>query len=127
MAEERVVPTGPRGAVRATDDGSRPTVQVGEHVDPRDTSPIARNEPRRDEDIPKFGGGGVRIKAERAFWPKEQPDMEQEHKAAREEQRPPVHREHVVREGEVAEIPNEEAMDLMERGIVKRHKDNRNG
>jgi hypothetical protein len=122
---DEIVPTGPRGAVRGSNEPNRgPIRTAGENPDPRDTSPTASAEPERDSDgVPKFGGGGVKVRAIRAFWPSEQPDNDRLNREARDNGTPPIHREHVVREGEVAEIPNDHAMDLLEKGVVERVKD----
>lgn len=124
MAEEKIVPTGPQGAVRATDDGSKPVRFAGENQSARDNTPTVKaDQDKKDSDVPKFGGGGQKIRMERDYWPKEQPDNQKLAQEAKGEGRAHVHQENRIRAGEVAEIPSDEAMDLIEDGHAKRVKD----
>src|SRR4051812_23078635 len=82
MAEQKDVPTGPKGGVRVTDDDSR-TVRSTQNVDPRDNAPTAdqheaqrrANDPQVDKQGHKsYGGGGQKLKFERDYWPAQQPE-----------------------------------------------------
>jgi hypothetical protein len=142
MAEEKVVPTGPKGAVKVSDDDSRTVRASGQNVDPRDNTPTAeqidaqraraaqKNQDgleRTKEGVVKYGGGGVKVQAIRDYWPEHQP----ENKFNPEDIDPTtgrprpllVHREHRIKAGEVAEIPSGEVDDLLEMGVVKRVKE----
>jgi hypothetical protein len=140
MAEEKVVPTGPKGAVRTTDDDSRTVRTSGQNPDPRDNTPTAEqqdarrretreaNEPETDKQGHKlYGGGGVKLKFERDYWPSQQPENKfdpNDLDPATGRPRPLlVHREHVIKAGEVASIPAEEADKLRDAGAAKSYKD----
>src|SRR4051812_42572726 len=82
MAEQKDVPTGPKGGVRVTDDDTR-TVRSTQNVDPRDNTPTAdqheaqrrANDPQIDKQGHKsYGGGGQKLKFERDYWPAQQPE-----------------------------------------------------
>ena len=134
MAEQKDVPTGPKGGVRVTDDDSR-TVRSTQNVDPRDNTPTAdqvearrrANEPEVDKQGHKtFGGGGVKLKFERDYWPAQQPEIKfdpNDLDPATGRPRIPVHREHVIKAGEVASVPSEEADKLRDLGAAKSYKD----
>src|SRR6478609_10544652 len=131
MAEQKDVPTGPKGGVRVTDDDSR-TVRSTQNVDPRDNTPTAdqvearrrANEPEVDKQGHKtFGGGGVKLKFERDYWPAQQPENKfdpNDIDPATGRPRPLlVHREHVIKAGEVASVTGEEAEKLRDAGVAK--------
>jgi hypothetical protein len=141
MAEQKDVPTGPKGGVRVTDDDSR-TVRSTQNVDPRDNTPTAdqheaqrrgaarkgANEPEVDKQGHKsYGGGGQKLKFERDYWPAQQPENKfdpEDIDPATGRPRPLlVHREHVIKAGEVASIPGEEADKLIEAGVARQHKE----
>lgn len=145
MAEEKVVPTGPQGAVRVTNDDSRTVRTSGQNPDPRDNTPTAeqiRDRQRRldeksaaknsdglertEDGTVKYGGGGTRVVLQRDYWPDNQPENKinpQDIDPATGRPRVPlVHREHRIRAGETAEIPSGEATDLIEAGVAKRVK-----
>jgi hypothetical protein len=139
MADEKVVPTGPKGAVRVTDDDSRTVRTSGQNPDPRDNTPTAeqqderrrqtqgKNEPQVDKQGHKsYGGGGVKLKFERDYWPTQQPEVKfdpNDLDPGTGRPRIPVHREHVIKAGEVASIPSEEADKLRDLGAAKSYKD----
>jgi hypothetical protein len=142
MAEEKVVPTGPKGAVRTSDDDSRPIRMSGQNPDPRDNTPTAEqqdearrrggakgeNEPTVDKQGHKsYGGGGQKLKFERDYWPAQQPENKfdpNDIDPATGRPRPLlVHREHVIRAGEIASVPGEEADKLIEAGAAKQYKE----
>src|SRR6476660_9104407 len=134
MAEQKDVPTGPKGGVRVTDDDSR-TVRSTQNVDPRDNTPTAdqvearrrANEPDVDKQGHKsYGGGGVKLKFERDYWPAQQPEIKfdpNDLDPGTGRPRIPVHREHVIKAGEVASVPSEEADKLRDLGAAKSYKD----
>jgi hypothetical protein len=135
MAESKDVPTGPKGAVRVTDDDSR-TVRTTQNVDPRDNTPTAdqqagarrgANEPEVDKQGHRsYGGGGVKLKFERDYWPAQQPEIKfdpNDLDPGTGRPRVPVHREHVIKAGEVASIPSEEADRVRDLGAAKSYKD----
>jgi hypothetical protein len=139
MAESKDVPTGPKGAVRVTDDDSR-TVRTTQNADPRDNSPTAEqedarrrgargsNEPETDKQGHRsYGGGGQKLKFERDYWPAQQPENKfdpNDIDPATGRPRPLlVHREHVIKAGEIASVPGEEADKLIEAGVARQHKD----
>jgi hypothetical protein len=139
MADEKVVPTGPKGAVRVTDDDQRTVRTSGQNPDPRDNTPTAeqqderrrqtqgKNEPQVDKQGHKsYGGGGVKLKFERDYWPTQQPEVKfdpNDLDPGTGRPRIPVHREHVIKAGEVASIPSEEADKLRDLGAAKSYKD----
>jgi hypothetical protein len=139
MADEKVVPTGPKGAVRVTDDDSRTVRTSGQNPDPRDNTPTAeqqderrrqtqcKNEPQVDKQGHKsYGGGGTKLKFERDYWPAQQPEVKfdpNDLDPGTGRPRIPVHREHVIKAGEVASIPSEEADKLRDLGAAKSYKD----
>jgi hypothetical protein len=140
MADEKVVPTGPKGAVRTTDDDSRTVRTSGQNPDPRDNTPTAEqqdarrretrgaNEPETDKQGHKlYGGGGVKLKFERDYWPAQQPENKFDPNDIDPTTGRPrpllVHREHVIKAGEVASIPAEEADKLRDAGAAKSYKD----
>jgi hypothetical protein len=86
MAEEKTVPTGPKGAVRVTDDDQRTVRTSGQNPDPR----------FNPEDIDPATG-------------RPRPLL--------------VHREHVIRAGEIASVPSEEAEKLIDSGAAKAHRE----
>jgi hypothetical protein len=58
MAEQKDVPTGPKGGVRVTDDDSR-TVRSTQNVDPRDNTPTAdQHEAQRRANDPQVDKQG---------------------------------------------------------------------
>ena len=89
-----------------------------QNVDPRDNTPTAdqvearrrANEPEVDKQGHKtFGGGGVKLKFERDYWPAQQPEIKfdpNDLDPATGRPRIPVHREHVIKAGEVASVPS---------------------
>jgi hypothetical protein len=141
MAEEKVVPTGPKGAVRTSDDDSRPIRMSGQNPDPRDNTPTAekqdeaearrrsgaKDEPQVDKQGHKsYGGGGQKLKFERDYWPAQQPEIKfdpNDIDPGTGRPRIPVHREHVIRAGEIASVPGEEADKLIEAGAAKQYKE----
>jgi hypothetical protein len=143
MADQKVVPTGPQGAVRVSDDDKTPVRASGQNPDPRDNTPTAEqlqdrqnrlaqknqdpNAPQRDSDgTLKYGGGGAKLRFERDYWPEHQPenkiDPQDIDPATGRPRVPLVHREHRIRAGEVASIPSGEADELLELGVAKRVK-----
>jgi hypothetical protein len=140
MADEKVVPTGPKGAVRVTDDDQRTVRTSGQNPDPRNNTPTAeqQDEARRsgnqgsgvvvDKQGHKlYGGGGQKLKFERDYWPAQQPENKfdpNDIDPATGRPRPLlVHREHVIRAGEIASVPGEEADKLIEAGAARQHKE----
>jgi hypothetical protein len=135
MAEEKTVPTGPKGAVRVTDDDFR-TVRSTQNVDPRDNTPTAdqheaqrrANDPQVDKQGHKsYGGGGQKLKFERDYWPAQQPENKfnpDDIDPSTGRPRPLLlHREHVIKAGEIASVPGEEADKLIEAGVARQHKE----
>jgi hypothetical protein len=142
MAEEKIVPTGPKGAVRVTDDDQRTVRTSGQNPDPRDNTPTAeqqdearRRGSRRGADEPEvdkqghksYGGGGQKLKFERDYWPAQQPENKfnpEDIDPSTGRPRPLlVHREHVIRAGEIASVPSEEAERLIDSGAAKAHRE----
>jgi hypothetical protein len=136
MAEEKTVPTGPKGAVRVTDDDQRTVRTSGQNPDPRDNTPTAdqheaqrrANDPQVDKQGHKsYGGGGQKLKFERDYWPAQQPENKfnpDDIDPSTGRPRPLlVHREHVIKAGEIASVPGEEADKLIEAGVARQHKE----
>jgi hypothetical protein len=139
MVDEKVVPTGPKGAVRVTDDDQRTVRTSGQNPDPRDNTPTAeqqdearrrggaKDEPQVDKQGHRlYGGGGQKLKFERDYWPAQQPEIKfdpNDIDPGTGRPRIPVHREHVIRAGEIASIPSEEADKLIEAGAARPHKE----
>jgi hypothetical protein len=128
--------------VRVTDDDQRTVRTSGQNVDPRDNTPTAeqqdQNEARRRsgaKDEPQvdkqghrsYGGGGQKLKFERDYWPAQQPENKfnpEDIDPSTGRPRPLlVHREHVIRAGEIASVPSEEAEKLIDSGAAKAHKE----
>jgi hypothetical protein len=139
MVDEKVVPTGPKGAVRVTDDDQRTVRTSGQNPDPRDNTPTAeqqdearrrggaKDEPQVDKQGHRlYGGGGQKLKFERDYWPAQQPEIKfdpNDIDPGTGRPRIPVHREHVIRAGEIASVPSEEADKLVEAGAARPHKE----
>jgi hypothetical protein len=133
MAEEKTVPTGPKGAVRVTDDDQRTVRTSGQNPDPRDNTPTAEQEDARRRggaqgaNDKSYGGGGQKLKFERDYWPAQQPENKfdpNDIDPATGRPRPLlVHREHVIKAGEIASVPGEEADKLIEAGVARQYKE----
>jgi hypothetical protein len=115
----------------------------GQNPDPRDNTPTAekqdeaearrrsgaKDEPQVDKQGHKsYGGGGQKLKFERDYWPAQQPEIKfdpNDIDPGTGRPRIPVHREHVIRAGEIASVPGEEADKLIEAGAASSTKKRR--